>query len=149
MIRAGGGLSRWKPVGPQLLIANIAVASDDLADTAHMGEIADLTGSIRNFADAREWAQFHDPKSLFIAMTGEVGEAAELLQWLPAGEAAAQLAGDDLQARWSSELADVAIYLMRLADVTQVDLAAAVRAKLAANENRYSVALARGNAHKR
>lgn len=113
-----------------------------------MGEIADLTGAIRAFADVREWAQFHDPKSLFIALTGEVGEAAELLQWLPADTASARLADAAMREPWSSELADIAIYLMRLADVTGVDLAHAVRDKLAANETRYSVELARGNADK-
>lgn len=120
-----------------------------MTDTAAMNEIELLTAEIRAFADLRDWARFHDPKSLFIALTGEVGEAAEVLQWLDAGEAKEALAEPGLHERWSSELADIAIYLMRLADVTDVDLTTAIRDKLLRNAERYTVEASRGNATKR
>lgn len=149
MIRAGGGISREKPVGPQLLQTNIAVRCDELADTWRMGEIADLTTDIRDFANARDWAQFHDAKSLFIALTGELGEVAELIQWLPADSAAERLQSAELRDKWAAELADIATYLLRLADVTGVDLSTAIPMKLEASALRYTVELSRGNSDKR
>lgn len=114
-----------------------------------MTDIAALTSEIRAFADARDWAQFHDPKSLFIALTGEVGEAAELIQWLKAEEVVVQLAEPELHSKWSAELADIATYLFRLADVTGVDLTEAIPAKLAHSAARYTVEASKGNAAKR
>ena len=85
---------------------------------------------MREFTDARDWGRFHDVKSLTLALTGEVGEVAELVQWLPAG------AVPDVE-RLGDELADVLLYLVRLADVGGVDLGAAALAKLARNEERF------------
>jgi NTP pyrophosphatase (non-canonical NTP hydrolase) len=74
-------------------------------------------------------------KSLTLALAGEVGEVAELVQWLPAGAD-----GDgDLRARLGEELADVLLYLVRLADVVGVDLGAEAAKKLAQNEQRFPV----------
>lgn len=90
--------------------------------------------------DERDWGRFHDPKSLLLALVGEVGELAELYQWLPAAEAAERAAAEPLRSRTAEEMADVLIYLIGLADVLDVDLAAAVRRKLAAAEARFPAA---------
>jgi dCTP diphosphatase len=101
---------------------------------------------MRAFTDARDWAQFHDPKSLILALVGEVGELAELFQWLPADEAA-RLAGDEpLRTRAGEEIADVLIYLVRLADVLGLDLAAIAQGKLARAGERFPVDDVRGEA---
>jgi len=95
---------------------------------------------MREFTTARDWEQFHDPKSLALALVGEVGELAELLQWLPA-ENVVEMAGDDpLRSRLGEEVSDVLIYLIRLADVLHLDLAAAVESKMNANDNRFPTA---------
>ena len=73
----------------------------------------------------RDWEQFQDPKSVMLALVGEVGELAELLQWLPA-DAARDLAHEEpLHTRLSEEMADVLVYLVGLADQCGVDLGAA------------------------
>lgn len=97
--------------------------------------IPGLTGLIRAFAERRRWQSFHNPKNLALALSGEVGELCAELQWLTP-EQAADLTPDQ-RARLADEMADVAMYLLRLADEVDVDLDAAVRSKLACNEIRF------------
>jgi NTP pyrophosphatase (non-canonical NTP hydrolase) len=92
---------------------------------------------MRRFAEDRDWGQFHDPKSVLLAMVGEVGELAELFQWLPA-EQARHLAQDEpLRTRAGEEMADVLLYLVLLADVLNIDLGAAAQVKMDDSERRY------------
>ena len=77
---------------------------------------------MRKFAEDRDWGQFHDPKSVLLALVGEVGELAELFQWLPAADARALAASEPLRTRAGEELADVLLYLVLLADVLGIDL---------------------------
>ncbi len=89
-----------------------------------MADLSELRELMREFSAARDWGQFHDPKSVLLALVGEVGELAELFQWLPADQAR-RLAGDEpLRTRAGEELADVLLYLVLLADVLGIDLAA-------------------------
>src|SRR5262245_43868886 len=97
----------------------------------------ELAARLREFAAAREWEQFHTPKNLAMALAGEVGELVAELQWLTPEEAAQVMADPEAAARIRSELADVTIYLVRLADLLDVDLIEAARAKLAQSECRY------------
>lgn len=76
-----------------------------------MSDLSDLTARMRKFTDARAWGRFHDLKSLTLAQVGEVGEVAELVQWLPPEEAAAPPEGSCLRSRLGEELADVLPYL--------------------------------------
>lgn len=93
---------------------------------------------MRAFADERDWGRFHDPKSVLIALVGEVGELAELLQWLPADQVTSLAAADpQLRARLGEEMSDVLLYLVLLADVLGVDLPSAAAAKLAAAQVKY------------
>lgn len=96
-----------------------------------------LRDRMRAFARERDWEQFHDPKSLALALFGEVGELAELLQWLPADEAAKLADQEPLNARLGEEISDVLIYLVRLADVCNVDLPEAVARKMESSEARF------------
>jgi dCTP diphosphatase len=102
-----------------------------------MSDIADLTRRMRQFTDARDWVRFHDPKSLTLALVGEVGELAELLQWVRHEEQADVVREDPLQRRLAEEMSDVLLYLLRLADVVGIDLAKAAIDKLAANDARF------------
>jgi NTP pyrophosphatase (non-canonical NTP hydrolase) len=92
---------------------------------------------MRGFVDERDWARFRDPKSVLLALVGEVGELAELLQWLPADEVRQLAAAAPLRDRLGEEMSDVLLYLVLLADVLGIDLAAAAPAKLAAARDRY------------
>lgn len=96
-----------------------------------------LIAAQRAFAAERDWEPFHTPRNLMLALTGEVGELAELFQWKTDAEAAAM--ADDAAAfeRLQEELADVMMYLVRLADVCQVDLDRALRDKLGKNARKY------------
>jgi dCTP diphosphatase len=107
--------------------------------------IEDLQHRIREFARERDWEQFHTPKNLAMALSGEVGELVEIFQWLTTEQAGQVMCGpraDDVR----DELADVLIYLARLADVLEVDLLAAAGEKLARNAQRYPADEVRGNA---
>lgn len=101
---------------------------------------------MRSFSAERDWERFHDPKSLALALVGEVGELAELLQWLPADKAQALAQEPTLQRRLGEELADTLLYLVRLADVLGVDLADAARSKLGHADRRFRPAEVRGKA---
>jgi NTP pyrophosphatase (non-canonical NTP hydrolase) len=107
--------------------------------------IEDLQHRIREFARERDWEQFHTPKNLAMALSGEVGELVEIFQWLTPEEAAAVMesarAGDV-----EDELADVAIYLLRLADVLGVDLLDVTTRKLERNHDRFPASEVSGRA---
>jgi dCTP diphosphatase len=107
-------------------------------------EIAHLTRLVREFSHERDWQQFHDPKSVILALVGEVGELAELFQWVPSDQAVAQFSDPVRQARAAEEMADVLVYLVCLADVLGVDLGAAARTKLAASHLRFAADEVRG-----
>lgn len=107
-----------------------------------------LTDEIRTFSVARNWEQFHRPRSLVLALAGEVGELATELQWVPDADVDEHLAGGDGRDTFEAELADVVIYALRPADVTGVDLTAAVRRKLLNKADRYPVGLSRGTSLK-
>ena len=96
-----------------------------------------LRDRMRVFTRERDWEQFHDPKSLALALVGEVGELAELLQWLPADRTAELATQQPLNARLGEEVSDVLIYLVRLADVCGVDLPEAVARKMESSEARF------------
>jgi dCTP diphosphatase len=99
--------------------------------------LEDLQRDLRQFRDDRDWGRFHDPKSLILALVGEVGELAELFQWVPAEDAGTLFRSGRGQQRASEEMSDVLIYLLGLADVLDVDLLAAARSKLAASRERF------------
>ena len=105
--------------------------------------IETLTSEIRAFRDARDWRQFHNPKELAIAITAEAGELLQHFVWQSPEQSDRRVTErrDEIE----SEIADVAILLFELAENCGIDLAAAMRAKLARNEERYPVAKAKGS----
>ena len=105
-----------------------------------------LRTELRKFANARDWHQFHTPKNLAMALCVEAAELLEHFQWLTA-EQSGRLDARRRRAV-ADEIADVLIYLTRLADVLQIDPMRAVTRKLRQNARKYPVAKARGNARK-
>jgi NTP pyrophosphatase (non-canonical NTP hydrolase) len=92
---------------------------------------------MRRFTQERDWAHFHDPKSLILALVREVGELSELFQWLPAHSAAEQARAEPARTRVEEELSDVLLYLVILADVLDVDLGAAAMKKVKSSSAKH------------
>jgi NTP pyrophosphatase (non-canonical NTP hydrolase) len=105
--------------------------------------IDELTAEIRAFRDARDWRQFHNPKELAVAITAEAGELLQHFVWQNPEQSERRMI--ERRAAIEDEIADVAILLFELADNSGIDLASAMRAKLARNEARYPVDKARGS----
>ena len=109
-------------------------------------ELANLRDALRRFAAAREWEQFHTPKNLAMALAVEAAELLEHFQWLTPAQS---LRLDARRKRAvADEIADVLLYLTRLADVLGIDAAAAARRKMRVNARKYPVRHAKGNARK-
>lgn len=102
-----------------------------------MNEIQHLAAEIKKFADARDWEQFHTPKNLSMAIAGEAGELVSEFQWLTAEQSMRSNMSPEKLMDVELEIADVAIYLIRLADVLGIDVAEVVRKKIAINESRF------------
>lgn len=102
-----------------------------------MNEIQHLAAEIKNFADARDWEKFHTPKNLSMAVAGEAGELVAEFQWLTAEQSMRSNMSPEKLQDIELEIADVAIYLIRLADVLGIDVAEVVRKKIAINESRF------------
>ena len=105
-----------------------------------------LRDALRVFAAERDWDQFHAPKNLAAALSVEAAELLEPFQWLSEAESAA-LPPETLEAV-RREMADVLLYLIRLADQLDVDLLAAARDKIALNAEKYPADKARGSRRK-
>ncbi len=110
--------------------------------------LVELTELVRSFADARDWQQFHTARNLVLALVGEAGELASEFQWINDSEVEAALSNPDKRDAIGSELADVFTYLLRLADVTGIDLASELMKKIAINEVRYPAEKSKGSAAK-
>lgn len=100
--------------------------------------------ALRQFAEERDWQQFHSPKNLVMALSGEVGELTEVFQWMTEADSHDAASSPRTATAVRDELADVALYLIRLADVLGVDLNAAIASKLAANAAKYPVETSKG-----
>ena len=111
-------------------------------------DIAAVQAFQREFAAAREWEQFHTPKNLAMALAGEAGELLEIFQWLTPEQSAHVADTEKGKEAVGHELADLLAYVIRLADVLGIDLQRSLWDKLRLNEQKYPVALARGNARK-
>ena len=102
-----------------------------------MNEFESLSSEIRHFAATRNWEKFHSPKNLAMAIAGEAGELAAEFQWLTEIESALDSLNQEKLHAVAMEIADVQIYLLRMADVLAVDLVSSVREKLRINELRF------------
>jgi dCTP diphosphatase len=106
----------------------------------------ELATRLAEFARDRDWDQFHAPKNLVMALAGEVGELLEHFQWLSEPQSADLPA--DVRDAVALEMADVLLYLVRLADRLQVDLGAAALRKIELNGLKYPIEKFRGSARK-
>lgn len=123
---------------------DVAIYEKDL----RAAPIEDLTSRLRAFVAARDWQRFHTPKNLAMALAGEAGELLAELQWLTPEESAQVMDDPEAGARVRAELADVTLYLIRLADALGIDPIDAANTKLDESERRYDADTYRGSARK-
>jgi dCTP diphosphatase len=111
-----------------------------------MKSIDELREQLRAFARERDWEQFHSPKNLAMALIVETAELVEHFQWL--SEAQSQELPDEKREQVAQEMADVFIYLVRLADRLDIDLLDAAKRKIVLNARKYPADKVRGSARK-
>ncbi|WP_017592539.1 nucleotide pyrophosphohydrolase [Nocardiopsis potens] len=92
---------------------------------------------LADFADRRDWNRYHTPKNLAMALAGEAGELAAEFQWLEQDEALRVMDDPEKAKAVRLEMADVLSYLLRMATVLDIDLEAALKEKVAINEERF------------
>lgn len=106
----------------------------------------DLRSKLREFVNERDWEQFHDPKNLAMCLASEVGELLSEYRWVTNADADTYSHQDAARRRISTEIGDVGIALLLLADRIGLDLIEVMSAKLAQNAEKYPASLARGRA---
>ena len=99
--------------------------------------VEDLAVRLKKFADARDWEKFHTPKNLAMALSVEVSELSEIFQWMTAEESANVMRDQKSADAVKDELADIALYLVRLSSILKVDLLTEANAKIDRNEKRF------------
>ncbi len=108
-----------------------------------MNTIKEVQAKLEEFVNERDWQPFQSPKNLVMALTGEVGELVEHFQWL--SQAESQKLSSEQLSEVRDEMADVFIYLVRLADKLNVDLPSAATQKIEKNALKYPVEKSRGH----
>lgn len=124
---------------------DVYLARQHVAQSATV-TLQELQALVRRFRDERDWEQFHTPKDLAAAIGIEAAELQELFLWQDAETQAATVADRNEAVR--HEIADVVILALAFAEATGIDLAAAIREKLAINEEKYPADQVRGSAAK-
>ena len=114
--------------------------------STNAGPFEPLLHELRAFVAEREWAQFHDPKNLSMAIASEAGELIALFRWVRNEDADAFASNPGNRERLKAEIADVAISLLLLCDRTRIDLPQAILDKLEVNRRNYPVESTRGRA---
>ncbi len=110
--------------------------------------IADLKARVLAFSRERDWEQFHSPKNLSMALAAEAGELMEHFLWVDPNASQERSREAVRRRKIEEEISDVVIYSLEFANVTGIDLAGAIEAKLAANALKYPVDKARGRSEK-
>lgn len=109
-------------------------------------DIEQIKQKLRDFAEAREWDQFHSPKNLASAVSVEAAELLEIFQWLTEEES--KNLDEKNRLNVEQEIADVFLYLLRLSDKLNINLLQVAEQKIALNELKYPVELSKGNSMK-
>ena len=109
-------------------------------------DITKIQNQLQNFASERDWEQFHTPKNLAMALSVEAAELVEIFQWLNPEES--KLPDKRQLELINSEVADIAMYLLRFCDLLDVNLEDAIQTKIVKNAEKYPINLSKGNAKK-
>jgi dCTP diphosphatase len=131
------------PTAPE---AWVSLAMNNTPPEGNPDSLQCLRDALRQFAVERDWDQFHFPKNLAIALSVEAAELLEHFQWMSESDSAS--ISEQTSARVREELADVLLYLIRLADKLNIDLSVAAAEKLRINAAKYPIDKSRGNSKK-
>jgi dCTP diphosphatase len=110
--------------------------------------VADLTQAISRFISEREWDPYHNPKNLSMGCAIEAAELMEHFQWCSTEESVKKVHDPEWREEIEEEVADVAIYALRIAEICGIDLGRAILSKLVKNAAKYPVELVKGKPHK-
>lgn len=130
----------WRCAGAKL------AAMAALTDSATT--LSELKTRVLAFVRERDWEQFHSPKNLSMALAAETGELMEHFLWATPEQSHAVAQDPVKRAKIAEELADVVIYAIEFANITGLDISAAIEGKMAANAKKYPVEKAKGRAEK-
>ena len=127
--------------------SDVKAVMDQLLDRVMVQDpMDDIKQRLRKFVSERDWQQFNTPKNLAMALIAEAGEMVEHFQWLT--EQQSRNLDSEQRKAVSHELADIFIYLIRLADELNIDLLKAAREKMLINNQKYPVEKVKGSADK-
>lgn len=121
-------------------------SASELQEGGPMKDLEEVREKVAEFALERDWDKFHSPKNLAMALSVEAAELVEAFQWLTEAQSS-NLSGDQILAV-RHEIADVQVYLVRLADKLGIDILQAVDEKMRLNAHKYPAAKVRGSAKK-
>ena len=107
-------------------------------------DIEQIQKKLQSFVDDRDWDQFHSPKNIVMALSGEVGELVEIFQWLTKEQSEQIKNSDKKKISVAEEVADISIYLLRLCDKLDIDISAAIEDKIEKNEKKYPIERSKG-----
>lgn len=110
--------------------------------------VAEIKAKVLAFAQERDWEQFHTPKNLSMALAAEAGELMEHFLWAESAESRGRASDPERATKIREELADIVIYAMEFANMTGIDVAAAIEDKMGKNAEKYPVSKARGKSLK-
>jgi NTP pyrophosphatase (non-canonical NTP hydrolase) len=111
-------------------------------------DIRELQKKVIEFRDARDWAQYHDPKDLAISLSLEAAELLEIFQWKNPQEVETTKRDPEERRRVKEELGDILIYALNMCHAFSFDPAEVILEKLELNEKKYPVEKAKGSARK-
>jgi NTP pyrophosphatase (non-canonical NTP hydrolase) len=107
-----------------------------------------INSLVSNFVKERDWDQFHTPKNLLIALVAEVGELSEVFLWRSDEDLRIYLESKDGREKITQEIADVAIYLIRMAQKLDINLLEVIKDKIEINQEKYPIEKSKGNSKK-
>lgn len=110
--------------------------------------LEDLMKKIQEFTDERDWSQFHTAKNLILAVSSEVGELSEVVQWKSDEELDEYLRTPEGKNKLSEEVADIAIYLLRICQENNLNFIEILSKKIELNAIKYPINKSKGNARK-
>lgn len=111
-------------------------------------KLNDLINKLRVFSNERDWDQFHSPKNLIMALTSEVGELSDIFQWLSEEQSKIENIDSKSLEKTKEEIADVFLYILRIADKLNIDLEREAVKKIRINAEKYPIELSKGNSVK-
>lgn len=124
----------------------IMIKNYSFTKTQMLTSINKLQQKLSEFAEAREWEQFHAPKNLACALSVEASELLEHFQWMEVGES--RTLPKEKLIEVEAEIADIFCYLLMISDKLGIDLIEATNKKIVANESRYPIDKSKGRSDK-